>query len=283
MGVIHMKKAKYLIIAIILLFLLSCSSIISYNNINNSASNSINQEINSPKLSNPGKSLLHSYDFEDDIISQDPTGITLSVKDPIASGTLNIANLGDVQQNHVALYKSGGSQLIQLSDNVSFYGQDFEEGEIHFKFYNDGTLYGIHMRDAIGLLFAIDLWSGNVGRYSGIIYTTYTLNQWTNFTMFYKISLGWMFEINGVKFGDGYSYPFEGGGPSGLTEIRWRSAFSGGGIGYLRLDDIAFYYETENPIIRNSPEIPSYNPLLLSLIIVVGIMGISLKIKRKSK
>ena len=191
--------------------------------------------------------LLHSYDFEEDIIGQDPTGITLSVNEPAGSGSVNIDNLGDVQQNHVALHKSGGSKLIQLTDNISYYGDKYDAGELHFKFHHDNSLFGIHFRDSTlpglqGILFAIDLWSGKVGRYPGIIYTTYTLNQWTELKVFYNISLGWMFEINGVRFGDGYSFSFEHENPSGLEFIQWRSAYSGGGYGYLRLDDIAFYY-----------------------------------------
>ena len=46
----------------------------------------------------------------------------------------------------------------------------------------------------------------------------------------------------GVRFGDGYTYPFEHGGSGGLEWIRWCSAFSGGGNGYFRVDDVAFYY-----------------------------------------
>ncbi|MFX1480084.1 MAG: hypothetical protein ACFFCI_18345 [Promethearchaeota archaeon] len=208
--------------------------------------------------------LLHSYDFEEDIIGQDPTGITLSVNEPAGSGSVNIDNLGDVQQNHVALHKSGGSKLIQLTDNISYYGDKYDNGELHFKFYHDNSLFGIHFRDSTlpglqGILFAIDLWNGKVGRYPGITYTTYLLNQWTELKVFYNISLGWMFEINGVRFGDGYSFSFEHENPSGLEFIQWRSAYSGGGNGYLRLDDIAFYYVPfditqfkEN--IQNSPD-----------------------------
>ena len=73
MGVIYLKKAKNRLIAILLLFLLSSSSFILSNNVKNNASNSLIQDINSPNLSNSGKSLLHSYDFEDETIGQDPT------------------------------------------------------------------------------------------------------------------------------------------------------------------------------------------------------------------
>jgi hypothetical protein len=54
-----------------------------------------------------------------------------------------------------------------------------------------------------------------------------------------------MFEIDGVRFGDGYAYPFEHGGSGGLEWIRWCSAFSGGGDGFFRVDDVEFYYYEE--------------------------------------
>ncbi len=217
-----------------------------------------NQDKFKVKLNSPGKSLLHKYDFEDDIVGQNPTGITLSVNDPLDSGTARIDNLGDDQQNHLALNKSGGSKSIRLEDNFSYYGYDYEAGELHFKFYHDNSLYGIHMRDSAGTLFAVDLWNGNVGRYPSTTYTSYTLNTWTNFTFFYNISLGWMFEIDGTRFGDGYSYSFEHGSPTGIEEVHWGSAYSGGGDGFLRIDDIAFYYENENFISIYTPESRDY-------------------------
>ena len=202
-----------------------------------------------PRLSNAADQmiLLHSYNFEEDTVGQNPSGITLKVNDPADSGSVNIDNLGDVQQNHVALHKSGGSKLIQLTDNISYYEDSYDVGELHFKFHHDNSLFGIHFRDSMlpglqGILFAIDLWNGILGRYGVTAYTTYTLNQWTELIIYYNISLGWMFEINGIRFGDGYSFSFEHENPSGLEFIQWRSAYSGGGNGYLRLDDIAFYY-----------------------------------------
>ena len=258
MGVIHMKKAKNRLIAILLLFFFCYSSFIFFNNLNNSASNNFNQENNSPKLSNPGKSLLHSYDFEDDIVGQDPTGLTLVVNEP-AGCTANIETLGDGQQKHVALYKSGSVGRVMLRDNFSYFGENYEVGELHFKFYHDTSLFGIWLIDSGGILFRLDFWNGNVGQWAASnIITSYTSNQWTNITIYYNISKGWMFDIDSVRYGGDYTYGFEHGGSSGLTHIEWVSAISGGGNGYFRIDDIAFYYENDKPINIYSPEAKNY-------------------------
>jgi len=249
-----MKTSKRIKINSIFLGIILILLSINYLLINITISN--NEKVLKTKLNNEDQLLLlHSYDFEDDVVGQIPTGITLSVNDPVDSGSVKINNLGDEQQNHVALHKSGGSKSIRLTDNISYYGNTYEVGELHFKFYHDNSLFGIHLRDSYlpglsGILFAIDLWNGIVGRYGvGISYTTYALNQWIEFIIYYNIYLGWMFEIDGIRYGDGYSFSFENENPSGVEFINWGSAYSGGGDGYLRLDDIAFYYYGSKPSI----------------------------------
>jgi len=257
-----LKKIKNRVLILVLLFLLNLSIFGLHNSFDKISTDFIDRF--SLNLSDPGKSLLHTYDFEDDIPGQDPTGNTLIVVESASTGTVNIDNLGDEQQNHVKLNKTGGTVPVRLYDNFSFYGQDFKEGELHFKFSHDNSIYGIHFRNSTGNVFLVDLWDGHIGHWGApqTIYASYTTHQWTNLTIFYNISLGWMFEIDGVRYGDGYSYPFENGGsyggPSGLTEVRWQSAFSASD-GYLRLDDIAFYYETDNVINIFTPESKEYN------------------------
>ncbi|MHA1509082.1 MAG: Ser-Thr-rich GPI-anchored membrane family protein, partial [Promethearchaeota archaeon] len=190
--------------------------------------------------------LLHSYDFEGDTVGQDPSGVTLSVIEPAGSGTANVDNLGDVQQNHVAVHKDGGTQRVELRDNISYYGNTFDAGIFHCKIYHDDSLFGILFHDDIGVLFRLDWFDGIIGRWSPYeVYTTYNYNQWYDVVVYFNISLGWMFEIDGVRFGDGYAYPFEHGGSGGLEWIRWCSAFSGGGNGFFRVDDVEFYYYEE--------------------------------------
>ncbi|MFX0077479.1 MAG: hypothetical protein ACFE96_18705, partial [Candidatus Hermodarchaeota archaeon] len=238
------KTSMVIIFGIILSFLPINSFLVSNGDLDNEASKELKTSGEDQLI------LVHSYDFEEDVIGQDPIGITLSVNDPVDSGSVNIDNLGDVQQNHVALHKSGGSKLIQLMDNLSYYQNEYNAGELHFKFYHDNSLFGLHMRDSDnpgsqGILLGIDFWDGFIGRYGVTTYTNYALNQWVNFTIYYDISKGWMFKIDGVFYGEGYSYSFEHDNPSGIDYIQWRSAYSGGGNGYLRIDDIAFYYDPE--------------------------------------
>ncbi|MFX1279747.1 MAG: hypothetical protein ACFFA3_10045, partial [Promethearchaeota archaeon] len=200
------------------------------------------KEIESPKTNGFITSLLHSYDFEGDTVGQDPSGVTLSVIEPVGSGTANIDNLADSQQNHVAVYKSGGTERVELRDNISYYGFSFDAGIFHCKIHHDDSLFGILFHDDLGVLFRLDWYDGIIGRWSPMTtYTYYNYSQWYDVVVYFNISLGWMFEIDGVRFGDGYTYPFEHGGSGGLEWIQWCSAFSGGGNGYFRVDDIEFY------------------------------------------
>ncbi|MFX1279746.1 MAG: Ser-Thr-rich GPI-anchored membrane family protein, partial [Promethearchaeota archaeon] len=199
-----------------------------------------------PTISAPNLNLLHYYDFEEDTVGQDPTGLTLSVIEPVGSGTSNVDNLGDIQLNHVAVYKSGGTERVALRDNISYYGVSFDAGVFHCKIHHDDSLFGILFHDDLGVLFRLDWYDGIIGRWSPMTtYTYYNYSQWYDVVVYFNISLGWMFEIDGVRFGDGYTYPFEHGGSGGLEWIQWCSAFSGGGNGYFRVDDIAFYYYDE--------------------------------------
>ncbi len=232
---------KYLALGIALIFCLCCFSSAKF--IENNATKIEFQEESLPKTNAFTQTLLHSYDFEGDTVGQDPSGLTLSVIEPVGSGTANIDNLVDIQQNHVAIHKSGGSERVELRDNISYYGVSFDAGIFHCKIYHDDSLFGILFYDDIGVLFRLDWYDGIIGRWSPHSeYTYYNYNQWYDVVVYFNISLGWMFEIDGVRFGDGYTYPFEHSGSGGLEWIRWCSAFSGGGNGYFRVDDVEFYY-----------------------------------------
>jgi len=250
---LNLRKNKLIILSIIFLFCLTMFINIDYNLFSTDI-----QEETQLKLSAPNFNLLHQYDFEAETLGQDPSGVTLVVNEP-SGCTANIETLGDGQQNHVALYKSGSVGRVMLRDNISYYGDNHEEGELHFKFYHDTSLFGIWLIDSGGILFRIDFWSGNVGQWAiSNIITSYTSNQWTNITIYYNISRGWMFDIDSVRYGGDYTYGFEHGSPSGITHIEWVSAVSAGGNGYFRVDDIAFYYETASLINIVTPENKTY-------------------------
>jgi len=247
-------KNKVMLFGIIFLFCLTTIIKTDYNRIEIAI-----QEESQLKLSDPNMNLLHQYDFEGDIVGQDPTGVTLTVIEPAGSGTANIANLADSQQNHVAVHKDGGDKRVSLRDNLSYYGDSFQSGKFHCKIRHDASLFGILFNDDIGTLFRLDWFSGTIGRWSPYSqYTTYNYTHWYDVVVFFNTSLGWMFEIDGVRFGDGYTYPFEHSGSGGLEWIQWCSAFSGGGNGYFRVDDIAFYHEAESVIQIITPENKTY-------------------------
>ncbi|NVM36601.1 MAG: TIR domain-containing protein [Candidatus Lokiarchaeota archaeon] len=254
------RKTKSIIL-VLFVIAFSLSHIITPNlqTLQDNKSINYSKDLVSPKLSSPNKTLLHMYDFESDIIGQDPSGVTLVVNEPTGC-TANIETLGDGQQKHVALYKGGGSTRVMLRDNISYYGEVYDVGELHFNFYHDTSLFGIWIMDSGGILFRLDFWSGNVGQWAiSNIITSYTLNQWTNIIIYYDISKGWMFDLNSVRFGGDYGYDFEHGSPSGIRKMEWVSAASGGGDGFFRIDDIVFYYETENLISICTPQSKVYS------------------------
>ena len=121
MGVIFMKKTKNRLITILFLFLLCSSSFIFNNHLENYDSKNIIQDISSPKLSNPGKTLLHSYDFEDEIIGLDPTYESFTIDE--SSGDVYIDDLSDGQQKHLALHKVGTTGRVWVRDYFSRSGE----------------------------------------------------------------------------------------------------------------------------------------------------------------
>jgi len=254
-------KNKYITLGIVLLFCLCYFTPLIF-----VAPNSNTVDIQKESLPKPNaltQVLLHSYDFEGDTVGQDPSGVTLSVIEPAGSGTANVDNLGDAQQNHVAVHKAGGSQRVSFRDNISYYGNSFDAGVFHCKIYHDDSLFGILFHDDIGVLFRLDWYDGIIGRWSPrATYTTYNYNQWYDVVVYFNISLGWMFEIDGVRFGDGYAYPFEHSGSGGLELIHWCSAFSGGGNGFFRVDDVEFYYYEDDQdlvILFDEAHLPLYS------------------------
>jgi len=253
-----MKKAKNRLIAILLLFLLSSSSFILYNNVEKNASNSLIQDINSPKLSTPGKSLLHSYDFEDETIGQDPTYESLTIDE--SSGDVYIDDLSDGQQKHLALHKVGTSGRVWVRDNFSRFGETYTAGEYHLKVYHDASGFGINLNSANGEYILAMVWDDGEIRddVGGTLLATYAYDQWLDVVIYFNLSLGWMFDLEGVRYGAGYSYSFFGPFTANAEHIWITSFVSGGGDGYFRIDDIAFYYETENLINIFTPEAKEY-------------------------
>jgi len=49
-----------------------------------------------------------------------------------------------------------------------------------------------------------------------------------------------MFDLDGVRFGDNYSFPFDTPYIGEISHIYWSSFFSGGGNGAMCVDDIEY-------------------------------------------
>ncbi len=276
-----MKKINKSFLLIVIIILLSLSAFMPSILINTNLLNTRTKVLNLPSLSAQNKTLLHSYDFESDIVGANPTGITLTVSEPVGSGTVDIDNLGDSQENHVSLHKDGGSQRISMTDNISYYNLDYTAAEFRCMVYHDTSLFGILFWDSDGVLFRLDMWNARAGRYSSITYTRHTLNEWIPLVIYFDITRGWMFDLEGERYGNGYSLEFEHENASKVERIFYCSAFSGGGDGFFRVDDIFFYTVVFTP--SEKTIIPGFNIFLLISIICVASILLIKKQKKLNK
>ncbi|MFW9822847.1 MAG: hypothetical protein ACFFE4_07930 [Candidatus Thorarchaeota archaeon] len=257
-----MKKIRYLKGKLILLGLIVAISILImipaiaqyYSNFSSSL---ITNETNMDNLT-----LLHSYSFEDNIVGEDPSGMSLWVKDDPADGNVEIANFGDEQQKHVFMHKidrSGGKRVL-VRDNVSIYGDTFQEGEIHFRMYKPDTS-GFEVGIATPNEKAIHIWfwQGKIidrTRYwyvpgdDGYI-VDHPLNQWFEIVIYFNLNKGWMLDFDGERYGGDYEYGYIVEFTEGVSKITYSSFASAGGSGYAHFDDIAFFYyeKAPNPVI----------------------------------
>ncbi len=249
------KQIKIVLVGIFLIFLCSSTIMPLFLLKDNNTITSTTQEQYLPKLQDEDN-LLHFYDFEDNIIGEDPFGTTLSVKEDPADGSVEVANRGDDQQNHVLIHKTSygiDARRLWIRDNVSYYGDTFQAGEIHFRIYK---------HDIAGLEIAIVtsnreraiymVWAGNAN--TGIIWnrdfveniTNYPYNQWLDVVIYFNLRFsGWMFDLNGIRYGAGYTLEYDNPITSNVSDVTW-SSFATGSMpiegGRIRIDDIAFYF-----------------------------------------
>jgi len=245
-----LKKAKKILVVLVILLLINLAGFIPYNFTDNKKTDSNFQEDSTPTLSNASyKILSHTYDFEDETIGQDPTGETLSINE--ATGcTVDIEDLGDGQQKHIQLHKVGSTGRVWVRDNFSRHGETYVAGEYHLKVYHDDSGFGINLNSANMEYILAMVWLNGEIRddVGGTLLATYTVNQWIDVVIYYNLSVGWMFDLDSVRYGAGYSIPFFGAFTANAEHIWITSFVSGGGDGYFRVDDITAYYESEDPI-----------------------------------
>ena len=245
------RKHVYSILVVVFLFSIFCgASCVHSKDARRNEEKAV--DFFTPWNSSNNLTLLHSYSFTSDTLGGYPAEPTLSVVEPSAC-FVHIDDLSDSQGKHVALYKSGSGQRATLDDNLTGYGLSITAGELHCKVNHDSSLYGIQFIDKTGALFRLDFWTGNIGHYGSVTYTNYTYNQWFDVKFIFNLSVGWMFEINSVKFGAGYTYGFEHGVSGGIQAILFVSAFSGGGDGYFRVDDLEVYNALTSASFNSDP------------------------------
>ena len=199
-----------------------------------------------PTLSNGDQILLHTYDFEDQTLGQNPTYETFTIDE--GSGDVYIDDLGDGQQKHMALHKVGTTGRVWVRDNFSLDGETYVSGEYHLKVYHDNSGFGINLNSANGEYILAMVWQNGEIRddVGGTFLANYALNQWIDVVIYFDLDLGWMFDLDGVKYGAGYSIPFFGAFTANAEHIWMTSFVSGGGDGYFRVDDISAFFDGIN-------------------------------------
>ena len=228
-------------------------------------------------LSNGAPPLLHTYDFESETMGQNPTYETFTIIED--AGNVYIDNLSDVQEKHMALQKVNTSGRVFVRDYFSLDGETYISGEYHLKVYHDNSGFGINLNSANNeYILALVWWNGEIrDDVSGTLLATYTLNQWIEVVIYFDLNLGWMFDLDGVRYGAGYSLQFYGPFTGNADHIWMTSFVSGGGNGYFRVDDISAYGLVED-----------FTLLIVIIIIIVAIIAAGLVvviwfIKKKRK
>jgi hypothetical protein len=145
--------------------------------------------------------------------------------------------------------------------------------------YHDISGFGINLNSANGeYILALVWWNGEIrDDVSGTLLATYPLNQWIEVVIYFDLTLGWMFDLDGIRYGAGYSLPFFGSFTANAEHIWMTSFVSGGGNGYFRVDDISAYGLVED-----------FTLLIIIIIIIIavlaaGLVGVIWYIKKKRK
>ncbi len=210
-------------------------------------------------------------------MGQNPTYETFTIIE--AAGNVYIDNLSDVQQKHMALQKMNTSGRVYVNDYFSLDGETYVSGEYHVKVYHDNSGFGINLvSEDVQTILALVWWDGEIKDDThGNVLAYYTLNQWVEVVIYFDLNVGWMFDLDGVRHGAGYSLPFFGSFTANAEHIWMTSFVSGGGNGYFRVDDISAYGLVED-----------FTLLIIIIIIIIavigaGLVGVIWYIKKKRK
>lgn len=277
-----MKKYKSKKIIFNIIFLLFLSNFLFIIPFSDNNSETIVQDGPTPTLSNGDPPLLHTYDFENQTIGQNPTYETFTIIE--ASGDVYVDNLSDGQQKHMALHKVNDSGRVWVKDNFSRDGETYGSGEYHLKVYHDNSGFGINLNSANGeYILALVWWNGEIrDDVSGTFLASYTLNQWIDVVIFFDLNLGWMFDLDGVRYGAGYNISFFGPFTANAEHIWMTSFVSAGGNGYFRVDDISAYGRVKGEARTVISSYPLFFIGLTCIIMTLIVYKKKFRVKQKS-
>ncbi|MFW9867427.1 MAG: hypothetical protein ACFFEN_15130 [Candidatus Thorarchaeota archaeon] len=181
----------------------------------------------------------------------------------------------------MALQKVNTSGRVWVRDNFSADGVTYVSGEYHIKVYHDNSGFGINLNSANGeYILALVWWGGEIrDDVGGTFIANYTLNQWTDVVIYFDLSVGWMVDIDGDRYGSGYSLPFYGPFTANAEHIWMTSFVSGGGNGFFRVDDISAY----SGRVANKRIPFDHSLFFVFLITNIGVFGLILYRKKRIK
>jgi hypothetical protein len=199
------------------------------------------------------------YDFEDQTLYAQPSWTTLNVIAPVGSGSITVETLGDAQQKHAAINKTGGSDQLKLDLNCTP-SDYYMRGNFSYKIRVGNTMNFIFAGDHYQSFLGFQMYQGNIRAYpSGTFLGTYPLNAWANITVHFDLEVGWMFDFNGVRYGNGYAYQFYNSDKYGLRTLSWRTGWSGTDTsGIIRIDDIDYHLSNDTA--------PSFAPIAPTIV-----------------
>ncbi|HMF33387.1 MAG TPA: hypothetical protein VKK79_18320, partial [Candidatus Lokiarchaeia archaeon] len=187
----------------------------------------------------------YKYTFDSDPLGGTPTGSDLTVIEPSGSGYVQVASQGG--RNCCQIAKTGGDDRVRIVDNLT---DNVSVGVIHCMIWHDDSAFGLNLA-APDNTYLIDMvwWGGDItSKPYGDYLANYTLNQWIEVIIYYNLTQGWMFSLDGHLYGVNYSIPLSNPYTGNATQMIWSSFFSAGGNGNMFVDNIGYDFAGNEPI-----------------------------------
>jgi hypothetical protein len=143
--------------------------------------------------------------------------------------------------------KTGGDDRVRIVDNLT---ANVSVGVITCMIWHDDSAFGLNLAASDGT-YLIDMvwWDGDItSTPDGAYLSNYTLDTWIDVIIYYNLTQGWMFSLDGQLYGVNYSIPLSNPYTGNATQMIWSSFFSGGGNGNMYVTNIGYDFTGVEPI-----------------------------------